>query len=171
MEELKIEDYLEYDKTSSTCVRWKKLTKSCKSKIGDEWGSSGPGYRRGIWNKKIYYVHRVVYYLHYGIWSDRKMVINHKDNNRSNNRIDNLELIDSIENTSHQNRSINSNNTSGYRGIQITLEGYYKVCYGDTYRGTTKTLEEGRELYRKCVELDKQGITYRQISKGKNKNI
>lgn len=43
------------------------------------------------------FAHRIIYYLTYGIWDEDK-VINHKDNNKQNNKPDNLELITQFEN-------------------------------------------------------------------------
>ena len=44
--------------------------------------------------------HRVIWYFHYGEF-DESLVINHKDFNRANNDINNLELISQKENTDH----------------------------------------------------------------------
>lgn len=43
------------------------------------------------------FAHRIIYYITCGIWDDEK-VINHKDGNKSNNKIKNLELISQFEN-------------------------------------------------------------------------
>lgn len=43
------------------------------------------------------FVHRIVYYITYGEWDDNK-VIHHKDNNKKNNRPENLQLITQFEN-------------------------------------------------------------------------
>ena len=166
MEEFKIEDYLEYDETSSSSVRWKKLTPGNKRcKVGDEWGGSrscSRNYRKGVINNTVYSTHRVVYYLHYGIWSDRVMVVNHKDNNPSNNRIDNLELIPNLENCTHQDRPINSNNTSGYRGIERTRNpNRFIVYHRGIKRGSVYSLEEGLEVQRLSEEYHHRGLVYK----------
>lgn len=43
------------------------------------------------------FAHRIIYYLYYDIWDDNK-VINHLDGNKSNNNIENLELISQFDN-------------------------------------------------------------------------
>ena len=43
------------------------------------------------------YAHRIIYYLHYGVWDDYK-IIHHVDGNKSNNKIENLKLITQFEN-------------------------------------------------------------------------
>jgi len=43
------------------------------------------------------FAHRIIYYLHTDIWDENK-VINHLDEKKTNNRIENLELINQFEN-------------------------------------------------------------------------
>jgi len=43
------------------------------------------------------FAHRIIYYLYFGIW-DELLVINHKDSNKSNNMIENIELISQFDN-------------------------------------------------------------------------
>lgn len=70
--------------------------------------ASGDGYRvvnlsvqnKGRRQKKRLRVHRIVYQAFVGEL-DHKKVVNHKDGNKSNNRPDNLELIEGVENTRH----------------------------------------------------------------------
>ncbi|MCD3329321.1 HNH endonuclease signature motif containing protein [Clostridium botulinum] len=50
------------------------------------------------------FAHRIIYYIHHGIWDDKK-VINHKDSKKSNNNIDNLELISQFENVLYSLRN------------------------------------------------------------------
>ena len=148
----KIEDYIEYDETSPTGLRWIKSS-SNRVKVGSVCGSvRGIKYSVVHWDYRNLLCHRVVYYLHYGIWSDSKSHINHIDNNHLNNRIDNLELISSRENSGHQNRKMMSNSTTGVRGVCKDYKGKYKVQYSGKYLGLVDTLEEGRRLYLEEVE-------------------
>lgn len=64
-------------------------------------------------NSKTYKVHRVIWAMTYGYWPIND--IDHKDGNPSNDRIGNLREATTLENG--QNRKINSNNKSGYRGV------------------------------------------------------
>ena len=43
------------------------------------------------------FAHRIIYYLYFGIWDDL-LVINHKDSNKSNNKIENIESITKFDN-------------------------------------------------------------------------
>jgi len=70
--------------------------------------ANGDGYRvvnlsiqsKGRRQKKRLRVHRIVYQAFVGEL-DHKMVINHKDGNKMNNKPDNLEQIEGAENTRH----------------------------------------------------------------------
>lgn len=59
--------------------------------------------------------HRLAWCLYYGEWPPSDMQIDHKDGNRSNNRIENLRLISHSGNC--QNSALRCDNTSGYTGV------------------------------------------------------
>jgi hypothetical protein len=77
-------------------------------------GINGNGYKHVILNKKNHRVHRLVA-LAFLPNPDNKVCVDHKDNNKSNNNINNLRWCTIQEN--NQNTSLNKNNTSGYKGI------------------------------------------------------
>ena len=177
--ERKIEDYVEYDETSSTCLRWKKSTDP-KIWIGKEFGSTirdtqrtNKGYYYGFFNYKGYYSHQVVCYLHYGVWSNREIVVNHIDGNGLNNKIGNLELISHKDNLNHLNRrSSKPNKVTKVRGVYpSSTNNKYKVTFKGIYRGRVDTLEEGIELWNKCFELDKQGVVYKETRRKTKKKL
>ena len=172
--DLDIRDYVEYDETSSTCLRWKKPKGKISKKVGEECftyiekvGRETKGYYSGMFNYKTYYGHQVVWYLHHGVWSNREMVINHIDGYGLNNKIENLELIPDNDNKSHKNVKIRKDSISGVRGVGKKPNGRYSVIYKQIYRGRKDTLEEGIELWNKCYELDKQGVVYKEGKKYK----
>lgn len=72
---------------------------NANGKIMSRQGRNGYYTLRKMFNNHTYYFmeHRVVYYFAYGKF-DEKLQINHKDFNRANNHIDNLELVTCKEN-------------------------------------------------------------------------
>ena len=58
------------------------------------------GYKMVSFNRKFVYVHRLVA-IEYIPNPDNKPMVNHKDGNRSNNHVDNLEWVTASENTKH----------------------------------------------------------------------
>ena len=167
----KIEDYIEYDETSSSCLRYKKSIRKtwgvgmeCFKCLSNPNNRHTP-YYSGTFDGKTYYGHQIVWYLHHKEWSNHNKVINHIDGNGLNNRVDNLELVSPSRNSSHKNKLLNSNSVTGVRGISSCphYPSTNVVNYKQIYRGRKPTLEEGIELWNKCYEYDLQGIVYREL--------
>lgn len=57
-------------------------------------------------------VHRLIFYMHHGYLPT---ILDHKDGNRTNNRIENLREATSQQNCS--NTKLSNRNTSGYKGV------------------------------------------------------
>jgi hypothetical protein len=72
------------------------------------------GYKRYEYNKKKVGAHRLVA-LHFLENPDNKPVVDHIDNNRLNNRVDNLRWATISENG--KNKVLYSTNTSGFKGV------------------------------------------------------
>jgi hypothetical protein len=71
-------------------------------------------YKRIMIDKIPYVLHRVIYQMHYGnLMPDE--VIDHIDQDKQNNRIENLRKADVFLN--NQNQGNRKNNTSGYKGV------------------------------------------------------
>lgn len=82
---------------------------------GQKVGTKSPdGYFRVGCNYKTYLVHRVIYYLHYGVWP--LGVVDHIDGNPSNNNPDNLRDLSQAENTRSYGPA-HKDSTSRYRGV------------------------------------------------------
>lgn len=91
---------------------WKVKT-SKKIIIGDKVGCLGnDGYIRVKINKKSYLLHRLIFCMFNGYMPKNA---DHKDCNKSNNRIENLREATPSQNSC--NRKIVSNNTSGVKNI------------------------------------------------------
>lgn len=70
-----------------------------------------------------YAIHRLIYWLHTGDWPEE---IDHKDQNKLNNHIENLRPATHAQN--QQNKAIFKNNTSGYAGVK-PQRGKYTVTF------------------------------------------
>jgi len=85
--------------------------------------TAGHKSRDGYWEAKITYkgkrinfsVHRLVFFLHNNDIDIEGMEIDHIDNNRSNNRKENLR--DGTKEQNQHNRKISNNNKSGAKGL------------------------------------------------------
>ena len=114
----RIEDYLKYDETSKTCLRWIKCD-STNVKDGAEacTSISNYGYYVGTFNYKHIKAHQIIMYLYYGKWSNIKLQIDHIDGNSLNNKIDNLKFVTPSENQKNLNNKLQKNNSTGIRGL------------------------------------------------------
>jgi hypothetical protein len=82
-------EYLTYDETSSTLLRWIKKPSAC-IRVGTEAGNRGTdGYWRLQLKRKQWKLHRVLYVLLNGEISD-ELSVDHLDRNKNNNHPSNL---------------------------------------------------------------------------------
>tara|TARA_B100001059_G_C17740061_1_gene531122 strand:+ start:313 stop:810 length:498 start_codon:yes stop_codon:yes gene_type:complete len=121
-----IEDYLKYDNTSITGLRWIK-SPNYKYKVGDEAFTriDRYGYYAGYFGGRTYQAHQVIMFLQRGEWSSSKKQIDHSDGNKKNNNIDNLRFVSPTGNQKNANRKLNVNNTSGVKGVDLYSIGGY----------------------------------------------
>lgn len=108
------------------------------------------GYYVGQIDYINYSIHRLLYYAYYG---EQPEIVDHKDRNPSNNRIENLRA--SNHNLNMANRKNNTN------GIELRASGNYRVVVG--YNGkqihvgtfpSESTALEARNQYIKLHNLD-----------------
>ena len=84
---------------------WKvSLTRSCK--VGSKAGTfdRGCGYFNVSVNRRTYRLHRVVYHYHYNLTNS---IIDHIDNDRTNNRVENLRICTQSQNQCNSSRKNN----------------------------------------------------------------
>lgn len=120
-------EYLEYDTTSSTCLRWKKSIG--KATVGAEAGKfeyrpngEKSAIRVGL-GRKLYQAHRIIYEMLIGAIPEN-MVIDHLDGNPFNNNLSNLKLKTGADNS--RNLKLNVNNVSGHAGISLRYSNNFK---------------------------------------------
>ena len=114
------EKFFYYCPTSKTGLRFKQdgKTASCKGwrKAGDEAGGlMKSGYYSVRVDGQNYMVHRIVWSLNHGDLDHT--LVDHKDKNRSNNRIENLRLV--THSINGKNSSIKRHNKTGHIGISF----------------------------------------------------
>lgn len=137
-----IGEYLKYDETSSTGLRW--IKKSGKrNHIGDIAGCKNTeGYFQTRLDKKLYMNHRIIFFLHHGYCTE---MIDHIDCCRTNNKIDNLREATHSENCS--NAKLNKNNKCGHKGIRKKIQGRHTYWYIN--------ITKNKKTYTKYFPIDK----------------
>lgn len=94
-------------------------------------------------HKKTFRVHRLVLLAFNPIENNEELEVNHKDGNKRNNRLDNLEWCTSSENQRH---AFDNGLNKGRRGNE---SNFAKLTQEDV---------------NKCFELRKRGLTQREIA-------
>jgi hypothetical protein len=96
---------------------YNKETVSNRVKKGTEAGNTNnvTGYRVVIIKGRGFRVHRIIYYLHYGVWPG-DFQVDHIDGDKLNNKPENLRLVTSKQNN-RSYRKPYKNPTSKYRGV------------------------------------------------------
>lgn len=108
-----LKEYLHYNPVTGIFTHIRKRKNANNISIGDTAGYIRPdGYVAININRKIYKAHKLAYLYVNGVFPD---YIDHKNQNRGDNRISNLSLSTHKEN--HKNRSLQKNNTSGFCGV------------------------------------------------------
>lgn len=109
MNQQKLNDLFEYRDGS---LYWK-IKPSRRVFIGDKVGSLDIyGYLRTKIEGKGYKIHRLIFLMHYGYLPK---FIDHIDNNKANNRIENLREVTRSED--QHNRKLGKDNTSGHKNV------------------------------------------------------
>ena len=100
------------------------------------------GYLKIRFDKKTYQAHRIAYTLHHGTPVKPTEIIDHRDGNKSNNRIVNLRIATASTNCYNRVETATRSNT-GVRGVYwLEGKGYFTAWCSSTYLGKFLTLEE-----------------------------
>lgn len=112
------------------CAQWNSRLAGKEAFTSDD----GKGYRSGLIFKKIYSAHRIIWTMFYGTAPTNQ--IDHINGIRSDNRISNLRVVSSKENS--KNRALRSDNSSGHTGVYFVK----KTC-----RWTCTISVDGKSMY------------------------
>jgi hypothetical protein len=147
-----LREWLHYDPTTGH-ITWLRKN-SNRAVVGSIAGHVDQrGYRRVSIETRKLLAHRVAWAIHYGA-DPGEMEIDHRDGNKSNNRIDNLRLA-TKPNNGHNART-RSDNTSGVKGV--SLDRRRGTWVAQVVDGTTRhsrafpTIEEATAAIRTARE-------------------
>lgn len=139
-----ISEYIEYDETSITGLRWKKwnnskIKKTSRNK-GDVAGyllteSTGKKYYSVKILGKAYQTHRLIWVLHHKELSS-SLVVNHKDGNGLNNKISNLEAVSQAINARRTSKQKREN--AGVYKMTVGNHSYYVSNYSENGKRKAK---------------------------------
>lgn len=178
-----ISKYVYYDDSSPTMLRWIENSPSnskgaiVRKKDFPAGSISGDYNKIGI-EKKVYSIHRIVWCLVNETDLPSDMVVNHKDSNKKNNLISNLELVTPAENNrkskrvfvSYRKNIKRTDNSSGFPGVKFSklhnkfitdiqvdgkriLQGFsIKRAFGNTVEEKFNHAKECAILFRKLLE-------------------
>jgi CO dehydrogenase/acetyl-CoA synthase gamma subunit (corrinoid Fe-S protein) len=134
-------------------LTWK-VQKSNNVKVGSFAGSvNSEGYLQVGIDRVLYKVHRLIYLWHYGFVYN---LIDHIDQNKLNNKIQNLRIATNSQNL--RNRSKQVNNTSGFKGVSFhkhtnKFQAKIKINKKQIYLGLFLSAEEAYDVY--CIAAKK----------------
>jgi len=131
---------LKYDDEKLYRFKYKKWVE-CTNKL------SPYGYKQGIRiNNKDFLQHRIIYLIHNPQWNiyDTKQMINHKNKIRSDDRIENLEVVSHLQNT----QDIDMDKVKGYNFHKDGRKNPYQFQFMANRKKYTKcfsNIDDGRE--------------------------
>lgn len=132
----RLTEVLDYDRETGRFT-WK-VKVSKRTMIGSEAGTLSKGYRLIRIDKIMYRAHRLAWLYVHGVWPTH--LIDHKNRNGLDNRIDNLREATPLQNM--HNAGAYSNNTSGYKGVakRILETGRVRWLARTRIKGTLKVI-------------------------------
>ncbi len=136
---------------STGVLTWIKVPGKRSEVLGQQAGSvQKNGYRLITIEGIKYQAHKVVWWFVHGIYPDE---LDHRNNQRDDNRLDNLRLCTRSQNNGNQ--GISSHNTTGFKGIRKGYKGKYTASISQDgkskHLGTFDTPEEAAAAYDKAA--------------------
>lgn len=115
-------DYLEYDESSPSCLRWRRRWKMGSTiQVGDVTGSLDEldGYWKVHGLGGNFKAHKIVWALHNNFQDQKGKHIDHLNGVRSDNRVSNLRLVEPELNA--RNQGLQKNNKTGVNGVSYQV--------------------------------------------------
>lgn len=132
-----------FDYNSKTGELTWKIRPANRIRIGDKAGGNVEGYSKVKLKGQTMFVHRIAWALGHNEEPPIDMVVDHIDENKSNNRLDNLRLLTIGQNSAQRTREPKCwvRNLGGYQAC-FTIDGVKHTL------GTFKTAEEASKVGR-----------------------
>lgn len=124
----------------------RKISVNSRAREGDIVNSySDGGYLKVKINRRMYKVHRIIWFMQYGYWPDE---IDHINGIKDDNRLENLREVNHEENC--KNRLMRRDNTSGVTGVSFEKRrnrwiARTSINGKEKYLGSFKNLEEAEQ--------------------------
>ena len=116
---------------------------------GREIGNPDRGYVRFEHRGRRFFAHRVMWFLHFGVWPDNE--IDHINGIGTDNRICNLRPATRAQN--NQNRQGRQRTSVRYKGVQPRPDGRFSVWLGAKYVGTFNCPTKAALAYDKAARV------------------
>ena len=147
-----------YEPDGKLWYREQRTGRGARRNMNKPVGCADKGYLRFRFKGKTYDVHKTIWEMHYGPVTPG-MEIDHKNNIRNDNRIENLQELTDGDNS--KKRLLNKNSTTGYKGVYFSKRdnkflARIQVDYKRKDLGYFDTAEEAYEA-RKIAELHYYG--------------
>jgi hypothetical protein len=145
---LEMMDYVIYDETSPSCLRWKvdRYMFVCggtgRRRVVSAGDVAGHLRKDGYWSVKWFCesvkIHRIIYGMHHGFVNLCNIIIDHVDGDSSNNKITNL--VDSSDYHNCKNKAKYKSNHTGVTGVHLNEKCPGKFYYVATWRFSDKRI-------------------------------
>jgi hypothetical protein len=146
----RLRELFTYDPDTGVLTR--RITRAANAKAGDVVGSvDGKGYLHVNIDDRFIRVHRICFFMHHGYLPP---LVDHRNRNRKDNRIENLRDASPKQNIA--NSALLRTNSSGYRGVSRNSKSgkwhaQIKLNGKQTYLGRFDTPEEAYECYKRAA--------------------
>lgn len=155
---LPLNEVFEYDESSPSCIR-----RLVGTHAGEPGNQLPNGYWRLSYNGKSYLAHHLVLILHGKKVPDgRRVVVDHIDQNPSNNKLTNLRVVSKSGNA--LNSKVEQRNTSGHKGVSfVKRDGKWRAFIKVDGKFISEYCESKEMAIQRSIDLRREHGTVKQI--------